>query len=82
MAFLMTVYISVFEGRVGSWVPMVMAFLAASSAASFPGIPTCNGTQSICTSRLFIFALSSKERIFIVISGRILKFLILLPVLR
>ena len=54
----------------GSGVPIVMAVLAATSAVSFPGIPTCDGTQSICTSRLLSFAISSRERIFIVISGR------------
>ena len=54
----------------GVWVPIVMAVLAATSAASFPGIPTCDGTQFISTSRLLIFAVSSRERIFIVISGR------------
>ena len=52
---LITVYISAFAERVGSGVPIVMAVLAAISDASFPGIPTCDGTQSNCTSRLFIF---------------------------
>ena len=51
---LVTVYISALTGIVGSGVPIVMAVLAATSAASFPGIPTCDGTQSICTSRLLI----------------------------
>ena len=70
MAFVIIVYISAFAGRVRSGVPIVMAILAATSAALFPGIPTCDCTQSNCTSRLFIFAVSSKGRIFIVISGR------------
>ena len=58
MAFLMTVYISALAGRVESGVPKVMPVVAATSAASFPGIPTCDVTQSICTSRLFIFVVS------------------------
>ena len=59
----MTVFISAFAGRVRSVVPKVKVVLAVTSATctSFPVIPTCNGTQSICAARLFFFLLQGEN---------------------